>query len=412
MTASQTSRGAQRLFAISVVARLPLAMLSIGVLVHVERLTGSFAAAGTVAGTLAVAQGAGGPLLGRLIDRRGQTALLVAPALVAAAALAGIAALPAGAPLWALVVLAAVLGIATPPVAACMRTLFPALLPDGGALRRAYAVDAAAVEATWACGPPMVLLLGAAWSTGAALAAAAIVLLTATVLFAASPASRRWRPPSNRARAAGGVLRTPAMRTLVLVLVAVGVLFGAVEVAVASAADAFGRTAAAGPLLGLWGLGSLAGGVVAARAGGGARTGAGLALLLAALAASHLALAAVAGSLVALGAAMVVAGTMIAPTLATAYSMVNDVAPAGTATEAFAWLTTAMALGTSAGAAGAGAVADSAGPEATFVVAAAAAGAAAVIAALRSRTLPGHEQAGAGRRAWRPRRRAVLVAGE
>jgi predicted MFS family arabinose efflux permease len=333
MTASQTSRGAQRLFAISVVARLPLAMLSIGVLVHVERLTGSFAAAGTVAGTLAVAQGAGGPLLGRLIDRRGQTALLVAPALVAAAALAGIAVLPAGAPLWALVVLASALGIATPPVAACMRTLFPALLPDGGALRRAYAVDAAAVEATWACGPPIVLLLGAAWSTGAALAAAAIVLLTATVLFAASPASRRWRPPSDRARAAGGVLRTPAMRTLVLVLVA-------------------------------------------------------------------------------LGAAMVVAGTMIAPTLATAYSMVNDAAPAGTATEAFAWLTTAMALGTSAGAAGAGAVADSAGPEATFVVAAAAAGAAAVIAALRSRTLPGHEQDGAGRRAWRPRRRAVLVAGE
>ena len=69
------------------------------------------------------------------------------------------------------------------------------------------------------------------------------------------------------------------MRTLVIVLLALGVVFGAVEVAVVGAADALGGSAAAGPLLGLWGAGSLAGGVVAARMGGGARTGAGLALV-------------------------------------------------------------------------------------------------------------------------------------
>ena len=103
-------------FAASIVARLPLAMLTIGMLVHVEHLTGSFAAAGLVSGTLAVAQGAGGPALGRLVDRRGQTAVLLAGALVAGAGLAATAALPAGAPLTALVALAAVIGFATPPV--------------------------------------------------------------------------------------------------------------------------------------------------------------------------------------------------------------------------------------------------------------------------------------------------------
>ena len=45
-------------FAASIVARLPLAMLTIGMLVHVEHVTGSFAAAGLVSGTLAVAQAA------------------------------------------------------------------------------------------------------------------------------------------------------------------------------------------------------------------------------------------------------------------------------------------------------------------------------------------------------------------
>ena len=67
------------------------------------------------------------------------------------------------------------------------------------------------------------------------------------------------------------------MRTLVLALGSAGLLFGATEVAVTAAADALGGTAAAGPLLGLWGVGSLIGGIVVARAGGGARTGAGLA---------------------------------------------------------------------------------------------------------------------------------------
>ena len=55
-------------------------MLSIGLLVHAQHLTGSFAAAGLVAGAYAVALGVGGPLLGRLVDRRGQTPVLLGDA--------------------------------------------------------------------------------------------------------------------------------------------------------------------------------------------------------------------------------------------------------------------------------------------------------------------------------------------
>jgi hypothetical protein len=41
------------------------------------------------------------------------------------------------------------------------------------------------------------------------------------------------------------------------------VVFGATEVSVTAAAHALGGTAAAGPLLGLWGAGSFVGGIVA-----------------------------------------------------------------------------------------------------------------------------------------------------
>jgi MFS family permease len=387
MSALRAAPGALRLLSISVLARLPLAMLGIGVLVHAKSVSGSFAAAGLTAGALAAAQAIGGPLLGRLADRRGQTAVLVVSAVVAAAALVVLAALPTGAPVAALVTPAAVLGASAPPVPACVRALLPGLVGDPEALRRVYAVDSAAVELTWISGPPLVLLLGALWSTGAALAVAGVLLGAFTLLFAAAPASRTWRAPAGDGRPAGSALRSPGVRTLALVLAGAGLVFGATEVAVAAAADGLGHAAAAGPLLGLWGLGGLLGGVAATRAGGGAGSGAGLALLVAALGAAHAAAAATTGSLGALAAALVLAGTLIAPTCASVYAMVDDVARDGTVTEAFAWLATAVAIGTSAGSAIAGAVAEAAGPAPAFMLAGAPAAVAALIAAARATTL-------------------------
>ena len=374
------------MFGSSIIARLPVVMLSIGLIVHAQRLTGSFAAAGVVAATLAIAEGGGGPLLGRLVDRCGQTIVLLAGAGVAGAALAAIALLPAGAPVWLLVVLAAVLGLALPPVGACMRALLPDVVCADD-LRSAYAAETTAAELTWIAGPPFVLLLAAVFSTGAALLVAGVILVSATTAFAVQPASRAWRPKQGPNVRRGGSLRAPAMRTLVFVLVAVGVVFGAVEVAVAAAAHASGSPASAGPLLGIWGGGSVVGGLIAARAGGGARSGAGLALILAALAGTHLALAAVADNRVGLAIGLAFAGAAIAPTLATVYTMVEHAAPDGTLTEAFAWLNTASAIGTSLGAAGAGAVASASGPAAAFVLAGGAGATAVAIAVLGTRTL-------------------------
>ncbi len=261
-----SSPGLRGLFATSILARLPLAMLSIGLLVHAQHLTGSFAAAGLVTAVYAIALGVGGPLLGRLVDRRGQTLVLLASGTVAAALLVAIALQPVGASLAVLLALAAGIGLAEPPVGACLRTQLPALLPGPSAVRAGYALEASVVELTFIFGPPLALCIGALWSTGAALAAGGIVLLLATTAFAAQPASRSWRPAPAQRRPRGGSLRAPAMRTLVIVLIAVGVLLGADEVAVVAAAKTLDSTTAAAPLLALWGVGSFAGGLFAAPA--------------------------------------------------------------------------------------------------------------------------------------------------
>jgi predicted MFS family arabinose efflux permease len=391
MRSITSSAGLRRLFATSILARLPLAMLSIGLLVHAQHLTGSFAAAGVVTGVYAIALGVGGPLLGRLVDRRGQTSVLLASATVAAALLVAIAVQPVGASLAVLLALAAGIGLAEPPVGACLRTQLPALISDPSAVRAAYALEASVVELTFIFAP-LALGIGALWSTGAALAAGGIVLLLATTAFAAQPASRSWRPAPAPRRPRGGSLRAPAMRTLVIVLIAVGALLGADEVAVVAAAKTLDSSTAAAPLLALWGVGSFAGGLLAARLGGGARTAAGLALVLGALAAGHLALIPAAGSVALLGGVLLLAGATIAPTEATIYAMVDHATPAATVTEAFAWLATAMAVGGAVGAASAGLLVDRVGPTAGFALAGGAGALAVLSTILRSRTLapPGH----------------------
>jgi predicted MFS family arabinose efflux permease len=369
---------AARLFALSLTARLPLAMLSIALLVHARELTGSFAVAGVVTGAYAAALGVGGPVLGRIADRCGHTPVVLASALAAAVLLAvvGAAALPG----WLLIALASALGFVTPPVGASLRALLPAVIADERARRSAYAVEATASELTFIAGPPAALALGAVWSTGTALVLGGAVLLVASVGFALQRPAREWRAAEREG--GGGSLRSGAMRTLVAVMTAVGVLFGAAEIGLIAAAETLDSSAAAAPLLALWGAGSLVGGMVAARLSGGDLT-----LLLVALMLGHLALATAVGSLVALGVVVFAAGAAIAPIYAAVYAMVDAAAPAGTVTEAFAWLATAVSVGAAVGAAAAGGVVEHTGPAAAFVLSAVAGALAVLIASGRGRSL-------------------------
>ena len=123
--------------------------------------------------------------------------------------------LPAGAPLAALLALAAGIGLATPPVGACVRTLLPALLPDAGAVRAAYALDASASELTWIAGPPLALGLGALWSTGAALALAGLgaARRDGRVRRRSPPRAPGARPATRRGRAAARWARRRCARS-------------------------------------------------------------------------------------------------------------------------------------------------------------------------------------------------------
>jgi MFS family permease len=103
------------------------------------------------------------------------------------------------------------------------------------------------------------------------------------------------------------------------------------------------------------------------------------------MAVGHMALVATTGSAIAMALVLALAGGTIAPTYASVNAMVESVAPAGTVTEAFAWLNTAVGMGAALGSAVGGALAAGHGAGPAFVFAGAA-GLAAAMLALRCET--------------------------
>jgi MFS family permease len=357
----------------SLLGRLPYTAIGLLLILRVRGMGGSYAEGGAVVAAFALGLAAGAPLVGRMVDRRGQTLVLMCCAIAASLPLLAVALVPDATPILVVGAVAALSGLLHPPLSGCMRALWSTLVPEGDSRHAAFALESSALELTFVIGP--VVLVGglaAATSPGAGLAACAVLLIAGTWAFATTPSSRRWRPAAPRGgdRSVAGALASPALLVLLLGVAFVGASFGAIELAVTAFAEEHGSSGLAGPLLGAWAAGSLVGGLVAARSGAPAQPARRVLALLAATAVAD-ALLIAAPSPWALAVALLLAGSFIAPAFATLYGMVPDLARAGTLTESYTWLTTGISIGAAAGSALAGAVVAAGSSQAGLAVAAA-----------------------------------------
>ena len=331
-------------------ARMPIGMGVVGLILFIHGETGSFGSAGLVTGAFTIGIGVTGPILARLIDRRGTRPVIVPAALVTAAAMVAIVVLGrAGAGTVPLVVAAAIAGAGTPPVGGVLRQHWPQLV-SARDLETAYALDAVSMELTFVSGPLLAGILAATAGPAVGLLVAAAFGATGTIWFdrllAVPPGSdpdaeRHWL----------GAMRSPTLAVLVFAGIPLGACFGAIDVTLPAFGAHYASSALGGPLTAALACGSAIGGIA-----WGARPGL---------------LGPPQRAVVKLGAIMVLAclpmvfataipeafvfaalaGTCIAPQITVRNNLATTTLAAGTATEAFTWLSLASTVGASAGAA-------------------------------------------------------------
>jgi MFS family permease len=380
-----TTPAVPRLLVAYFLSRLPSSMGPLALILLVQQETGSYGLAGVVTGVFGLGQALASPVQGRIIDRYGQPVLLVAGAVVCAAGFATVvAAALRDWPVPVLVGTSTLAGLAYPPVASCMRVLWPRLVPPDE-VANAYTVEATVQEAVFVSGPVVTSVLVAARSAAAAVLVAAVCGLAGAVLFATSRASRE-RHHTAGTRAAAGPLRPPGVRTVMANMVLVAVAIGFLQVAVASFTAGHGSDALAGWLLGIWTAGSLAGGLVYGSRTWSGSTGARMVVMLLAMAAVHGLLAAT-DSVLVFGILILCAGVPLAPWTSCSYVSIDRLAPEGTEAEAFGWMATAFLAGLFLGSAAAGFLVDSHGVLPTLLIASACLLLAAAQTAARVRTV-------------------------
>jgi MFS family permease len=378
-------------------ARQPFAMLTIGIVLLVQHTTGSYGTAGAVAAVTGVSMALFAPGSGKLADRLGQATVLVPGVLVHAASVVALIALAlADAPLWALFAAAVPTGASVPQVGPMVRSRWAAALtrsPRGTALLpTAAAFESVTDEFTFVIGPVLATALCSGVHPAAGLAAEAGLTLVGGLLFAA----RRATQPLPTGHAAAGqerrpstsVLAVPGVRVLAVSFLGIGAVFGGMQVSLTAFAQEIGSSGVNGPLYGVFAAGNMLSGLVFGAVGW--KTGprrrlvlgyTGLTLVSATLWAVHsVPLFAVLGLL---------AGLCIAPALISGYTLVDVLVESSARTEAFTWLTGAVALGQAAAVTVSGRLADTHGARAGFLVPlAGTALALAVLLSLQSRLLP------------------------
>jgi MFS family permease len=360
--------GALAFSSAGLVARLPMSTIGLGIVLLVSTRTGSYAQAGILSACYMVAASASAPLLGRLVDIVGQRRVLV-PAMLgfAAGTLAMMAAVELDLPVPVPHVFAVVAGVCCPPIGACVRARWSAVLPAGVELHTAFSLEAVLDEVTFMYGPVLVAVLATQVHELAGLLVV-VVLATSAGFWLAS--LRSSEPPvasGTGPRGPAEPLRWRWLLPMVVAAACLGSLFGATEVVTVAFAKEQHHVGLTGLLLAIWSSGSLIAGLVTGLVQWRTSLTTRYRIGAVAMAAVMVPLPFV-DNIFVLAGALFLGGFAISPTLVAAIALIEEGVPAARLTEGITWISTGISIGVAPGAAIAGRLVDSYGASAGYYV--------------------------------------------
>ncbi|MEV6172876.1 MFS transporter [Streptomyces sp. NPDC051954] len=337
----------------NLIARLPMGMFSVSAILMIAGSRGSYALAGAVTATGLAATAVTAPWIARLVDRHGQARIAVpATTLAALGSVALLLCVHHDTPDWTL--FAAYAATATTPnLGGMSRARWAHLLKgDDQALHTAISFEQATDELCFMLGPVLAAFLCGTLFPEAGTLVGAVLLLTGMLLFAAQ---RSTEPPvQQRQRGARAPLRSPGMPPLLAACLAMGMVFGSMEVVTLAFADAQGHKSAAGAVLALQAAGSFAAGLLYGAwqpTGPAERRYPYCTAAMTALMTLPLLAATLTGSLLVLAGALLLAGMATAPTMVTGMTLIQRRTPADRLNEGMTLAVTALLGGIAGGSA-------------------------------------------------------------
>lgn len=371
--------GVARLLFAQLLARFPGGMLSLGLLIHIERLFDSYGYAGLVLASLSVGQAVSGPLTGRWMGAWGMRPVLILTSSICAISLA-VLAFGTSLPLPGFMAVALVCGLSFPPIQPAVRTIYPKIV-NSRQLTPLFSLDASAQEIIWVAGPVLVTFVATQVSTTAGILLSLVFLVGGGAWFISSPELGRVRIPQSKRRF-GVVLARPSVLLVTIVGILLVGCFAATEAGVVSM---FGDgSAESGFVLAVFALSSLVGGLALGHLPIGSWA---LARRMAVILVGTV-LASFAFEFWTISGALLIAGLCVAPSLAVMFAAVSATVRFSDTAEAYGWIGTGQLLGAAVGSAVAGFLIDAQGSAGAFWTAGILIGVAVLLAVVFHRALP------------------------
>lgn len=363
-------------FPIALIARLPFAMMVVGILTLVVSARDSLALGGLTSAMTGLGTALFGPLLGAAADRFGQRRVLLISGTLNSLLLVAIAWLAfAPVPDASLLIVAFLIGASTPQVAPLSRSRLVGII--GRAFSRdrresvvggTMAYESAADEIVFVFGPVIVGLLATTMSPAAPVIGAAVLALVFVSAFALHPTARVGVPAgaAKPAQAPVRELARPALVTTVVGALGMGLFFGAMLTALTAFMAERGAPEQAGLVYGAMGIGSAALALGVALFPARFTLTARWLVFAMVLVAGTVALPFV-DSVAAITVCLLVIGIGIGPTLVTQYSLAAARSPLGRSATVMTMLGSAVVVGQSAASALTGLIAETAGAQIALI---------------------------------------------
>lgn len=349
--------GVLRIVLSQLYARLPGGMLSLGLIIYVERITDSYAVAGITVGAATLGISVAQPALSRWMAIFGIRGILSVTSLLNVFAVIGMAFIPPE-PGW-LVFLGLLIGLTQPPIQTAARTIYPRLTPKK-LLGRLYSLDATAQEIIWVVGPVVITLIAAQFGNLPILITIAVIQASGSLWFIWNKEVGQTKIPRTT-DAYGKVLKN----RIVSIMTFMGLLFIGSFAGLEVGAVAMFDEAIAGLLIAVFSIGSVIGGVFI---GGRANSKYSLSLLIGLVLVGFSMVLVFPENPYWVGLSLFIAGVGVAPTLGIMALTISGGTKPNEIAEAYGWQTTGQLVGISIGSALAGIAVDIIGPVAAFAV--------------------------------------------